>query len=291
MIDRVIDRLSSEYKVSKMCQLFEINQSGYYKRKKNSEGKRASENRQLRELIKDIFDDNKGRYGAPRIHAEVSEYFPCSRKRVAKLMREMGLKARSKKKFRHQKDAESETVPAENILNRDFTAECPNQKWAGDITYLWTTKGWHYLAIVMDLYNREIIGWAFGDSMESSLVCDAFFMAVCLRKPPKKCIFHSDRGSQYGSKTYKQLLEDNYFRQSMSRKGNCWDNACVESFFHTLKLEMIFNEPIRNPKDLKAALIWYINVYYNRNRRHSTLGNKTPLQFRMDGDRILKEAA
>lgn len=192
----------------------------------------------LDKKISYFFNKNKARYGIPRLTKELHEIGEnCSKNRVARRMKILGLKAKGKKKFKHTTDSNHNLPVAPNLLNRDFNADGPNQKWCGDISYIWTDEGWLYLATVIDLYSRKVIGWSLQATMTKQLVCDALMMALWRRSFPREVLFHSDRGSQYCSHEYQQMLKFYGFKCSMSRKGNCWDNAVAESFFHSIKTE------------------------------------------------------
>ena len=265
-----------------MCYCFEISKSGYYRRKTKEPSVRDKENKEILELIKDIHKDSRGTYGSPRIHKEVNRFIRCNHKRTERIMKENGINACAKKKYRHTTDSEHKKPVAENLLNQKFDIQEPGIVWAGDITYISTNEGWLYLAVVIDLFNREIVGWSLDSRINESLVTNALVMAF-LRKPPKKnCIFHSDRGSQYCSKNFRKKLESNDLKQSMSRKGNCWDNACVESFFHSLKVEEVYRNKYKTRKEAKRNVVEYMEIFYNRKRIHSTLNYKSPLQYERD---------
>jgi len=191
-------------------------------------------------------------------------------------MKHLGLRAKARKKFKVTTDSKHNLPVAPNLLNRDFTALAPNQKWCGDISYVWTGEGWMYLAVVIDLYSRAVIGWSIQPSMSRQLVCDALTMALWRRRFPRGVLFHSDRGSQYCSNDYQKMLKSFGFICSMSRKGNCWDNAVAESFFHTIKTELIYTERYTTREVAKQSIFQYIEVYYNRIRRHSTIGSIAP---------------
>lgn len=194
-------------------------------------------------------------------------------------MNRQNLKPKAARRFTRTTDSAHPLLVAPNRLAQDFEASVPNQKWAGDITYLATTQGWLYLAVIIDLYSRHVIGWSMDTRMTASLACDALSMALFRRRFPRNVIVHSDRGSQYCSKDYRQLIDAYQLKQSMSRKGNCWDNACVESFFHSLKVEAIHHEPMMTRAAMRQAIFEYIEVDYNRTRRHSSLGYLSPVDF------------
>jgi len=194
-------------------------------------------------------------------------------------MRQNGIRAIRTRKFKVTTDSNHSFTIAPNLLDRNFSAAAPNQKWAGDITYIWTNEGWLYLAVILDLYSRRVIGWAVSNRMKRDLAIRALDMAVALRQPPKDCIHHTDRGSQYCSHDYQKKLNKYSFKVSMSGKGNCYDNAVVETFFKTLKAELIWRSTWQTRRQVEMALFEYINGFYNPRRRHSTLGGKSPLAF------------
>ena len=220
----------------------------------------------------EIYNQHKKRYSAPRItRALQAKNESCSRTRVARRMKEMGLVALAKKKYKVTTDSEHNLPVYKNILNREFSSTAINQKWACDITYIRTTEGWLYLAVVIDLYSRAVIGWSMSKRMKKSLVCDALMMALFKRKFPKNVIVHSDRGSQYCSNKYINILKDYRLIGSMSRKANCWDNAIAESFFHTLKVELIHECIYKTREQARQGIFQYIEGYYNNSRIHSAI--------------------
>jgi len=269
-----------KYSISKMCQFLNVSRSGYYEWVKRGESRRKTNDRQLAARIQSIFEQSKQRYGSPRIYEELRDQgIRCSRKRVARLMREMNLKARHKRKFKETTNSKHDHPVAPNLLNRQFQTDAPNQVWVADITYIRTLEGWLYLAAVMDLYSRKIVGWAMSERITSDLAVSALKMAIKRRKPRKGILHHSDRGVQYASKPYQKLLKKNGFMGSMSRKGNCWDNAPMESFFSTLKTECIQDKIYLARVLAKREIFEYIEIDYNRKRRHSSNGYLTPEIF------------
>ena len=263
-----------------MCFVFSIARSGYYVWLKDQPSKQKLENTVLDEKVKTIFTQHRGRYGYLRITQELREQGEIfGKNRVARRMRYLGLQAQAKKKFRVTTDSNHKLLVAENLLNRDFSTTGPNQKWVTDISYVWTNKGWLYLAVVIDLYSRAVIGWSLQPHMKRMLVCDALTMALWRRGFPRGVLCHSDRGSQYCSHDYQEMLKRYGFICSMSRKGNCWDNAVAESFFHTLKTELIYTEKYATREVAKQNIFYYIEAYYNRLRRHSSIGSVSPLCF------------
>jgi putative transposase len=263
-----------------MCSLLSIERSGYYAWLNKKPGKREEANKLLDVQIKAVFNQHQSRYGSPRLTDELKDSGEsCSKNRVAKRLKALGLRAKGKKKFRHTTDSNHHLPIAPNVLNRAFKAQAPNLKWCGDITYIWTAEGWLYLATVIDLYSRKIIGWSLQSTMHKQLVMDAMEMALNRRDFPKGVLFHSDRGSQYCSEDYQKLLKLYGLESSMSRKGNCWDNAVAESFFHSIKTELICHERYLTRDSAKESIFQYIEVYYNRLRRHSTIGSISPERF------------
>lgn len=232
--------------------------------------------------IKEIFEQSKERYGVTRIQVELAEAgTPAAPKTISDSMRRQQLVPKAARKFKVTTDSDHQLLVAPNLLERDFTATAPNQKWVGDITYLLTNEGWLYLAVVIDLYSRAVVGWSMSERMKSSLVCDALTMALFRRGRPQGVIVHSDRGSQYCSHAYRKVINDNQLKLSMSKKGDCWDNACAESFFHSLKVEAIHDEPLTSRKEMRQTVFEYIEVDYNKTRRHSAIGYLSPENFEL----------
>lgn len=243
---------ADNFSIERMCHMFSIERSGYYAWLQRKPGKREIANQSLDGKVVSLFKKHHGRYGAKRLTDDLHDLGEkCGKNRVAKRMLHLGLKAKAKKKFKVTTDSKHNLPIAPNVLNRDFIATAPNQKWVADISYLWTDEGWMYLAVVIDLYSRAVIGWSIQPTMTKQLICDAFIMALWRRGFPKNVLFHSDRGSQYCSYEYQGMLKENGFISSMSRKGNCWDNAVAESFFHTLKVELIHAEKYTTRNSLK----------------------------------------
>jgi putative transposase len=270
----------TNFSIKRMCDMFSIERSGYYAWLKRKPGKRLIANEELDKKILVIFNVHKCRYGAGRITDELNANGEsCSKNRVARRMKHLGLKAKAKKKFKATTDSKHNLPVFPNVLNRDFNATASNQKWVGDITYVWTDEGWMYLAVVIDLYSRAVIGWSMQSTMSRQLVCDALMMALWRRGFPRGVLFHSDRGSQYCSRDFKKILKAYNFIGSMSRKGNCWDNAIAESFFHSIKTELINDERYVSREIAKQSIFEYIEVYYNRIRRHSAIGSIAPELF------------
>lgn len=269
------------FSVTRMAMVLRVSRSGYYDWCKN--GYKLS-NRALKQQSRDmkiraLFDDNKGRYGATRIQKDlIEDGSSAAIKTISDSMRRQKLVPKAAKKFT---DSDHQLPIADNLLDRDFSADAPNQKWVQDITYLWTSEGWLYLAVVIDLYSRAVVGWSMNERMNASLVADALTMAMFRRGMPKGVIIHSDRGSQYCSYAYRDLAKGHDFKISMSRKANCWDNAVAESFFHSLKIEAIQFEPVMTRVEMRQAVFEYIDVDYNRKRRHSAIGYTSPFNFEL----------
>jgi transposase InsO family protein len=264
-----------------MCRVLGVSASGDYAWRQRRPSMRQKSNEVLVECIRAIHAESHGTYGSPRVHAElVAQGIRCNRKRVERLMRVHHIQARRKKRWRPRTTDSRHSLPvAHNILNREFEAEAPNQKWVTDITYIPTTEGWLYLAAVMDLYSRRIVGWSMASRLTSKLVKDALKLAVAQRQPSPGLVHHSDRGSQYASADYRLLLTARGMVASMSRKGNCYDNAPMESFFGTLKSERVHHCRYRTRAEARHDIFHYIELFYNRKRRHSTLGYMSPAQF------------
>ncbi len=268
------------FPVSLMCRTLEVGSSGFYAWLKRPESPRCQKNRRLLTEIKAVHSKSRKTYGSPRIHAELTESgHACSRYRVARLMRQHGIVSKHKRKFRVTTNSVHSYPVAENQLQRQFDVSKPNQCWVSDITYIPTREGWLYLAITLDLYHRKIIGWAMDRWITRQLVIDALNMAVkngCLESG---LLHHSDRGVQYASNEFRGLLKAHGIQCSMSRKGNCWDNAVAESFFHTLKVELVQGKIYDTRQEAKMDIFDYIEIFYNRQRRHSYLGYLSPVDF------------
>ena len=234
------------------------------------------------EAIRIAYEDRKHRYGSPRLHVHLNESgFPVALNTVAESMRRQGLVAKAGRKFKATTNSAHNLPVAPNLLEQDFTCKHINEKWAGDITYLWTDEGWLYLAVVIELFSRRIIGWSMNQRMTKELACDAMQMAIDQRSGFAGVIMHTDRGSQYCSKQFQDLLTANDIRSSMSKKGDCYDNACSESFFHTLKVEAIHGELFPTRQIMRDVVFEYIETDYNRIRHHTTIGNTSPVKYEM----------
>ena len=266
--------------ITVMADLFGISTAGYYAWKDRPASESQKRRAGLLGEIRAIHEEVKGRYGSPRIHAElVARGHPCCVNTVAEVMRQAGIRAKTSRKFRHTTDSNHDRPVAANVLDRQFDAKEPNEAWVTDITYIPTREGWLYLAVVEDLYSRRVVGWSMAERMTSRLVVDALEMAVQRRLPGEEWLTHSDRGSQYASEHYQQLLGKYGIECSMSGVGQCWDNAPIESFFASLKKELVHHEDYQTREEAKASIFEYIEVFYNRKRRHSTLGYVSPAEY------------
>jgi len=263
-----------------MCKIIKVDKSSYYHWIKAGCVVNKVDT-QLNSLIQAIFIQGRNNYGTRHISDKLKELYGLivSRRRISSIMKDLNLKVKMKRRFKNTTDSNHNLPIANNILNRDFYASNPNEKWVGDITYISTGEGWLYLATVIDLYSRRVVGWSMDDNMKVSLVNDALKMAIEHRSPQAGLLWHTDRGSQYASYKHKDLLLKNNITQSMSRKGNCWDNAVAESFFKSLKNELVYQRYFYTKKQAKAEIFEYIEFYYNRIRSHSYLGNLSPTRF------------
>lgn len=277
---KFIDKQKHDHKVQTLCRMFGVTPSGYYQWKGRGKSPREQENDFLLIKIKETYEKNRCVYGSPRItRALQRESISCSQPRVARLMRANGIVAKTQRKFKATTNANHTLPVAPDLVGQAFGVDGPNKLWVGDITYIDTDEGWLYLAKVMDAYNREIIGWAMDKRMTKELVIRAMEGAIKKRRPAQALIFHSDRGSQYASYAFRRLLTKNHIRQSMSGQGNCYDNAMAESFFKTLKTELIYQNKYQTRAEAKQDIFEYIEVFYNRQRLHSALGYKTPIEY------------
>jgi putative transposase len=270
----------SDFRVEKMCQALQVSRSGYYKWRKRPKSKQALENERLLIKIDEVFKKSKKRYGSPRIWQALRQQgFRCGENRVARLMRKAGLISIRRKKFKATTNSKHNHPVAPNLLNQDFSVDRPNVVWVSDITYIWTYSGWLYLCVIIDLYNREIVGWAIKSRMTQQIVLDAFDMAIKNKRPTLGLIFHSDRGSQYAALSVRKVLKKHQLVQSMSKKGDCFDNAVAESFFATLKTECVYPEVFYTREQAISEIFEFIEIFYNRQRIHSTLNYQTPISF------------
>jgi len=275
-----IDQQKTEFGVAWMCQRLRVSRSGFYAWQQRRESPHEQKDRRLAVEIAAIHREHRCTYGSPRVWDKLHKRGEAvSKKRVARIMREQGLSAKVPKRFCRTTDSTHDLPVAENLLGREFTAAAPNRVWVSDITYVRTWEGWIYLAAVLDLFSRRVVGWAIADHMRTELVLEALRMAIAQRRPAPGLVHHSDRGSQYASKDYQDELDANGLLCSMSRKGDCWDNAVAESFFATYKRDLIDRQSWPTKRRAIAATHEYIACFYNSKRDHSTLGNVSPLEY------------
>lgn len=268
----------SKFRVAKMAEVLKVSRSGFYAYLNRPKSNRTLENERLLEKIKKVYKKKRGIYGYPRITDELKNYGAPSRNRVYRIMRENGIRSKTVKKYKATTNSNHNLPVAENLLNREFTADKPNKKWLSDITYVATDEGWLYLAGVLDLCGRAIVGFAMAEHMRKSLVIDALNQAIGRTGAKEGLLVHSDRGVQYASKEYQAVLQKNKFICSMSRKGNCYDNAPMESFWGKLKQEWLYGTRFKTRAEAKAAIFEYIEIFYNRQRLHSRNGYRTPME-------------
>jgi putative transposase len=271
----------SLFPVKKMACVLDVSTSGYYRWCKQRPSFRTQEEARLDLEIRSIYQANKGRYGSPKITKELREarHWYVGHNRVAHRMRRLGLRSIVRRKYRATTNSKHSFPVAENLVNRKFTVERPNQVWVGDITYIPVGSRWLYLAVFIDLYSRTVVGWDLSESLDHAFVLQALRKAVMRRQPQKGLIIHSDRGVQYCCEGFRNAIRSYHFIQSMSRKGDCWDNAVAESFFHLLKTELIYPENLKTQEAIEKAIFEYIEIYFNRQRRHSSIDYMTPEEF------------
>jgi putative transposase len=267
--------------VRMMCRMLEVSHGGFYDWLGRGPSRRVSENERLLGRIRSSFEQSDHTYGSPRVWRDLWDWGePVSENRVARLMCQAGIRARPKPR-RSPTDTglRPEQAIAPNVLDRQFSAEAPNQKWVADFTYVWTAEGWLYVAVVLDLFSRRVVGWSMSASMSAQFVVDALIMAIWRRGRPQALLHHSDQGSQYSAEEFQRLLAAHGILCSMSRRGDCWDNAAMESFFSTLKIERVNRSRYRTRDEARADIFDYIERFYNPRRRHSTLGQISPVEF------------
>jgi len=270
----------AQYPVEVLCRVMAVARSGFYAWCHRPASRRAQQNQVLLAQIQDHHRNSDGSYGSPRIHRDLrGQGLQVGRHRVARLMRLHGIRGVCRRRAPYRQRTEAPTVLAANVLQREFTATQPNQKWAGDITYVATREGWLYVAVLVDLYSRRIVGWAMAERVTTELTMTALTMALQQRRVEGDLLHHSDRGSQYAALLYQQQLTVQGIQCSMSRPGNCWDNAVVESFFASLKTELIYRRRFHTRQEAQSAIFTYVEGFYNRRRRHSTLGYLSPVEF------------
>ena len=277
-----MERCRGEFPVVLMSRVLSVSRAGFYAWRKREPSAQAERREAVGEALEETYYRCKRRYGAPRLAEELTARgIGCSANYAAKLLRARKLKALNGKRFRYERAVESMTQVRENILARDFDSDGPNRKWVSDITYIRVGRGWAYLAVVLDLFSRTVVGWALDTHVRETLILEALTMAAARRDLSQGLLLHSDRGVQYRGNEYKQRLEDLGMVASMSRKGNCWDNAVMEAFFARLKVELIYPENYRTVEELRTGLFEYIEIFYNRQRRHSALGYDNPAHYEL----------
>lgn len=282
----------ANFPVSLLCRVLGVSRSGFYAWHRRPSSARATEDEALAGAIASAHRASRGTYGSPRVHAALrAAGRHTSRKRVIRLMRAQQLAARRRRRFRRTTQSKHGLPVADNLLARQFEVAAPNVAWVTDITYVPTREGWLYVAAIVDLFSRRVVGWSMSASLETTFCLDALAMALRARKPSAGLVHHSDRGCQYASGAYRKALEANGLVCSMSRKGNCWDNAVAESFFATLKGDLVDHADFATRAEARAAIFEYIEVFYNRQRRHSHLGYQTPAGFEEEVDSSIREAA
>jgi transposase InsO family protein len=276
-----ITQHKNAYPISLQCQVLGVSRNGYYEYKKNHEGKPEDpEHQEMIEWVQDIAKSSDGTYGSRRMKKALNALgYPVSRDKARKLMREAKVQVRHRKKYKVTTNSNHKQPVFENLVERDFDIDQPDQVYAADITYVWTQEGWLYLAVVIDLCTRKVVGWSMSSRMKAQLVCDALQMAIWRRRPQAGLIHHSDRGSQYASKAFRRLLKAHGIEGSMSRKGDCWDNAVVESFFGTLKQERVQWRNYQTRYEAQHDILEYISMFYNSRRLHSHLGYMSPNDY------------
>lgn len=276
-----VDAEKASFPVTVLCDVMQVSTAGFYAWRKRPRSRRQIDNDALIVKIRAIHKASRHTYGSPRVHAElVSQGISVGENRVARLMRENGIRVRPRRGYRCTTQRDPAHPVAENLLNRDFTAHAPNEKWVTDVTYVRTNEGWLYLAAMLDLYNREIVGWAMGNDNDHHLTLRALEMAVANHGAPHGLVHHSDRGSTYTAFGYRKRLKAYGIQCSMSRKADCWDNAVAESFFATLKKELVHRTRFTTRRQAAAEIFEYIEVFYNRIRKHSMLGYTSPVAYR-----------
>jgi putative transposase len=277
---RFIDAAKKEFPVQRLCKILGVSPSGYFAFKDRPACRRQREDVILLAHVRSAFAVSNGTYGSPRMTRDLQDDgLAIGRRRVARLMRDNGLRARQKRRFKRTTDSLHSFPVAPNLLDQDFTASGPNEKWGADISYVWTKEGWLYLAVVIDLFARRVVGWASSDRLRKELPLAALRRALLMRRPPKGLIHHSDRGSQYCSIDYQAELKKHGILISMSGKGNCFDNSMVETFFKTLKAELVWRTVFQTRAEASASIAGYIESFYNPVRRHSALDFVSPIQF------------
>jgi transposase InsO family protein len=271
------------FSVAALCRLLGVSRQGYYAYASRAPSERLQRDRALQERVRQVHAESRGTYGSPRVLATLRQDGErVGKRRVERALRNLGLRGRTPRRWRTTTRANPAHPVVGNVLDREFTASRPNERWVTDISYVWTNEGWCYLAVILDLFSRSVVGWALDATLSTSLPLAALGMAVRRRKPQAGLMHHSDRGCQYTSVEYRDVLSELGVTVSMSRKGNCWDNAVAESFFATLKTELVYGRAWPTRLQLRAAVFEYIEVFYNRQRLHSSVGYRTPAQVESD---------
>jgi putative transposase len=277
---RFIEERRVFYPLRILCRALSVSRSGFYDWRSRPECERKAQEHELIRTIEQIHESSRKTYGSPRVHAQLEGMgYPIGRKRVERLMRKHGIRARRKRRYRVTTDSQHGFYVAENHVRRNFNADAKNRLWAGDITFIWTQEGWLYLAVLLDLFSRQVVGWAMSDSIDMKLTLGALDMALQRRRPEAGLVHHTDRGRQYACESYRERLEENGIKASMSRKGDCWDNAVVESFFHSLKTEYVDFEKFQTRDEARNGLFEWIEAFYNRQRLHSANDYLSPADY------------
>jgi len=286
----MIDTEKKAYPITLLCDVMQVSRPGYYSWRTREKSARQKEYEKLIPVVQEAHRISKGTYGARRISEEVKAHgTTCGRDKARTLMKLAGISAKQKRKFKVTTDSKHNLPVAPNLLNREFKVEEPDRVYVSDITYIWTNAGWLYLAVILDLFSRQIVGWSLNSRMSRKLIMDALRMAVWRRQPAPGLLFHSDRGSQYCSDDFQKMLKTYAMVSSMSRKGNCWDNSVAESFFGSLKTERVFFTNYKSRDEARKDIVDYIEMFYNSRRRHSYLGYVSPREF--EEMRLFEKAA
>jgi len=286
-----ISEHQNEFSVSAMCKVMGLSRSSYYDWLGKPDSPKAKNDQEISKMINDVFKEGRATYGARRIRQKlIQKKMKISRRKVSRLMKESNLEVKTKRKFKATTDSNHNNPIVPNLLDRKFDVLEPNRYWVGDITYIPTEEGWLYLATVIDLYSRKVIGWSMDSRMKAELVNNALLMAIWQRKPKASLIWHTDRGSQYASDSHRSILKQHHISQSMSRKGDCWDNAVAESFFGSIKTELIHHYKFKTREEAKRVIFEYIEVFYNRVRIHSANNYLSPADYESLLPKILQQA-
>lgn len=292
---RFVAEYAGAFAVSALCRVMQVSRSGYYAFRERPPSARTKSDATLTGQIREAFASSRGTYGSPRVHQALSQSgIVCGENRVARLMRAAGIRPEPARRFVRTTDSDHGLPLFENRLDRDFAPEAAgevNRRWVSDITYIWTGEGWLYLAVILDLFSRRVVGWSLAPTLHKEIVLDALSMAVSLRQPGEGLLHHSDRGSQYASLAFQETLLAAGMVCSMSRRGNCWDNAVAESFFATLKRELIHRQSFPTREAARGAVFEYVEVWYNRKRLHSALGYLSPEGFEREHQEKMREKA